>query len=312
MIPFMKNTLLFALPALLLLSCKKSDPTDTEAFRLVQTKTGTLNGDVYYVTLDYDGQGRITRISQSTNNNTAVVSANISYSGNEVLIVEPAVNNAAQVFTREIKYVIDGSNRPLSRIEQRTEEYKAPAAIPQRTFYSDTAAYTYDANGLLLRKTGSTRDSTWFNPGQVQTMVGTEAYTATYTNTNGNLSEMVKTTIEKYRTVSGFATYSDQSSEEEKIAFEYTKSYANKTDFKNAFLLEEFEVLLYRYPLNKIYRNLPDRFTQTIVTRDAMGAVTGSESSSGTIALTYNKYGFVELIGDNPVRTQNKELIYTQ
>jgi hypothetical protein len=157
MIRFMKNTLLFALPALLLFSCKKTEPLDTEGARLVQTKTGAANGDVYYVTLDYDGQGRITRISQSTNSNAAVVKATISYSGNEVLIVEPAVNNAAQAITREIKYVVDGSNRPLSRIEQRTEEYKAPSAIPQRTFYSDTAVYTYDAGGLLLRKTGSTR-----------------------------------------------------------------------------------------------------------------------------------------------------------
>lgn len=308
----MKNTLLFALPALLLLSCKKDDPIDTEGIRLVQTKTGALNGDVYYVTLDYDGQGRITRIAQSTNNNPPVPKATISYSGNEVLIVEPAVNNAAQAFTREIKYVVDGSYKPLSRIEQQTLEFKAPANIPQRTYYSDTAVYTYDAGGLLLRKTGTTRDSTWFNPGQVQISVGTQAYTTSYTNANGNLSEMVKATTEKYRMESGSVTYTDQSSEEEKFTFEYLKSYANQTDFKNAFLLEEFEVLLYHYPLNKNYRNLPDKFTHTIVTRDAAGDITSNESTTATIALSYNQYGFVGLIGDNPVRTQNKELIYNK
>jgi hypothetical protein len=156
------------------------------------------------------------------------------------------------------------------------------------------------------------RDSTWFNPGQVQTMAGTQAYTTTYTNASGNLSEMLKATTEKYRVVSGSSTYTDQSSEEEKMKFEYSKNYANQTDFKNAFLLEEFEVLLSQYPLNKNYRNLPDKFTHTIVTRDAAGEVTNEESSSGTIALSYNQNGFVGLIGDNPVRTQNKELIYNK
>ena len=312
MSPCMKNALLLALPALLLQSCKKDDPIDTESVRLVKTKMGDINGDTHYMTLEYDAQGRITRITQSTNNDPAVVTATISYSGNEVRIVEPAIDNAAMTLTREIKYVVDAGNQPQSRIEQRFEEFKAPDNHPQRTFYSDTTVYTYEPGGLLLRKTGTSRDSTWFNPAQVQTSVRTRAFTATYTNANGNLSEMVKATAEKSRLVAGTTVFTAQSAEEEKVTYEYSRNYANQTDFKNAFLLEEYSVLLYDFPMNKNYRNLPGKFTRTFAVRDASGAITHSDTVSGTLAFSYNQYGFVALIGNNPIRTQNKELIYNK
>lgn len=306
----MKHLLSFILPALVLLSCKKSDTVNTEEVRLLQTKLQDGNGDLYMTLLDYDAQGRIVRISNKINNNAPEVRATISYSGNEVQVVEPPISNGSSSHTREIKFVLDGSNKPLTRIEQRTNEYFAPNN-PQRDFYTDTTTYSYDASGLLTRKTGRSRDSTWVNFGYVQTSLRVNTYTANYTNVNGNLAEMTRVSQENYRTTIGTTTRSSNSSLEEKNTFEYPKAYPNSTDFKNVFLLEEFGVILHDYPLNKNYRNLPNQVTASRVEKDGTGVVTHSESAISAMAFSFNKYGFLSMIGDSPVRAQNKELIYS-
>jgi hypothetical protein len=307
----MKQLLFFTLPALILLSCKKSDTVNTEEVRLLQTKQQDGNGDLHTTILDYDAQGRIVRISSKKNNDVPELRATISYPGSEVHVAEPTISNAASSHTREIKFVLDGSNKPLTRIELRTNEYFAPASNPQRDFYTDTATYSYDASGLLTKKTGRSRDSTWFNPGYVQTSVRSNTYTATYTNVNGNLAEMTRVSAENYRSAIGSNTYSSSSSMEEKNTFDYSRAYANSTDFKHAFLLEEFAVILPDYPLNKNYRNLPNQVTSSRVEKNGTGAVVDNSSGSSTMTYSFNKYGFLSMIGDNPNRVQNKELIYS-
>lgn len=307
----MKRIALLALPALLLFSCKKTDTVNTEEVRLLQTKWSDGNGNVHTALLSYDAEGRIVALSVKTNNDPATVSATVSYAGSEVRITEPVVSNAATMFTREIKFVVNGSNQPVSRIESRNAEYYATAGNPQRDFYTDTATYSYDASGLLTKITGNSRDSVWYKPGYEQTSVRLQTYTVNYTNVNGNLAEMTRIAQENYHTTVGTTTLYSRSSREEKNTFDYSKAYPNNTDFKNAFLLEEFGVILNDYPLNRNYRNLPSQVTTSVTEKDGTGAVTYTGSSTFTLTFSFNKYGFLSLIGDNPDQARNKELIYS-
>lgn len=308
----MKRLFLLILPAFLLFSCKKDDPINPAEVRLLQTKWTDGNGNLFTTLLDYDAEGRIIRLSHQTNNNPPKVYANVTYSGNEVRMVETGESNAASAHTREVKFVLDGNNQPQSRIELITNEYFPPQNWAQRDFFADTAIYIYDGQGLLLKKTGTSRDSVWSNNGSEQTSVRTKTHTTDYTTTNGNLSSVVRTSQENYRLRTAYSTYTSQGSEEDRYTFEYSQAYANQTDFKNAFLLEEFSVLLSEYPLNKNYRNLPDKINSSSVSRSGTGAIISSSSNSGTVAFSYNKYGFLATMGSHPDPAQNKQFIYSR
>jgi hypothetical protein len=117
---------------------------------------------------------------------------------------------------------------------------------------------------------------------------------AVFSVNNGNLTAVTATGTGFSRASNGITTQESNTLIDESINYEYTGSYANKTDFANAFILEEFEALFtLPYPLNSVYKNLPSKITREKVIRDAGGTPISANSESVTYTALFNSYGFL-------------------
>jgi hypothetical protein len=309
----MKKTALFFLTVTLLTACRKN-PSNPEDLRLLKLKfTDSALTNTNYLSFEYDADGRIAKLLSSTNNNTPVTIADISYTANKIIITTPAIHNAALDAVDAIEYTVDGDNRPVQRIQNHFNEFKAPTNLPQRDFTADTALYEYDGSGLLIKITGRKRDSTWFNPGSVQTTTDSWQYSTVYMNTGGNVQKIVKTSQKNSRLISGSTVLNNSYTIDETHLFEYTHSYQNKTDFTNALVLTEFGLLSdIAYPLNKNYKNFPDKISYSAITKNAVtGAVIDSNGWSENITLGFNVFSLISSI-DHGSNNSKIDLIYNR
>jgi hypothetical protein len=306
----MKIVITVILLCLLIINCKKLS-INTEAVRFINSKVLDSSGQVTYYSFEYNSSGSVIKVFESMNNNPGVLIADIEYSGNDIVIKPVRVTTAAVETDKEIRYTTNVSGQPVKRIEFDYQEFKAPANIPQKDFKMDTAVFAYDSSGLLVRVSGGYRDSTWFNGTPVQTYNISGKYETRYTNAQGNVQQVRRIANEKSRVIHSSQVFLSERSIEENLAFEYTQSYRNKTDFTNAVLLREFNILFdHEYPLSEVYAEVPGRIIVSKITRDETGKILNTENSDTRITIGYNLNGLISILLFNPGLEMKKEIIY--
>lgn len=301
----------------IILACNKKNSPIAEETRLLKIKsTDAASADVFYLSFDYNSSGKIIRVSSSSNDDLPETYASVSYVGAEIIMTAPPVSNNALDAIAEIRYTTDASGKPLKRISYERYQYKAPVNLPQVTVITDTAFYTYDNAGLPAKITGSGLDTTWFNPpGGVQTTNLYSTYIADYTNADNNLTQIAKTTNTAGRHKQNAGVFTTSRRTEEVYKYSYTNNYNNQLDFTNAVILSELDALFNtEYTLNKAYKNIPDKITYTMVTRDPVnGTIINSDNNTQTAVVTFNDRGIISFVNLNSGAGKfTKEFIYSR
>ncbi|MET0637622.1 MAG: hypothetical protein ABWZ25_16455 [Chitinophagaceae bacterium] len=306
MIRFAIKSFIWAFLLVVFHSCKKdNDPAD---LRLDKLESTDYVNNVVITEYTYDNQGRMTSISKKRNNEDPVVTVTISYNGNEATLLsfpdyDPSLNQQS-----EVRFILDASGKPLKRTEFTKRISKNIPIYPHQEYINDTLIYEYDAAGLLKQTTGSRRDSIWIQADHTVTRKITVINS--YSNVAGNLvSSDEYITYPSTETQGGVITISGGSSRYRKT-FYYTKGYPNKTDFKNAFVLNEYR-LSHESLLNSNYKNMHEEVAIHNMDWDINGAVIFDSKGNITMDRTYDGNGFLSSVIIPPGSTQDVRIIYS-
>lgn len=277
-----------AVLSFLFISCKKTKDVNTAEVRLTAIETISA-GQVSSIHIEYNND-RVSRISSSANNAAPVTMFTVSYNSNEAVLALPAISNGLSTVTDTTRFILDAAGRVIKKMRYSYNEFNAND--PQRTFIYDTTVYEYDAIGLLKKETRSGWDSTWFNPASgLQIITVRTTGTVAYTNSNGNLASASEVSDRDFSTKQGSRAVTTARHTVVTTTYQYNKNYANKTDFTNAFIINELNAFA-GAPLNSLYASLPDKFSTSILETDNNGAAIYSNTVQAENILTYNSYGF--------------------
>jgi hypothetical protein len=204
---------------------------------------------------------------------------------------------------------MDGAGHPLKRIKTSIDIF-SPPNNPQYTYTTDTTVYEYN-NGLLAKTTGSKYDSVWFQPpgSGIQTNVTKAISNAFYINAGNKLIQITRNSSSMGVVINSTGIHNYPLTTVETYTFGYTKRYSNQTDFTNATLLSELELIFDpMYPINKAYSNFPDQVVYAI-TKNSSGQII-TDGSTTNVTIGYNRYGFIS--GFNYSGQYLKNLIYNK
>jgi hypothetical protein len=291
------------------ISCKKNNETfNTDDIRIIKTGyagSGTTNN------LDYDNQGRIVRVTRVTTNQPTITTNTVTYNGNEINIKAISTLAPSIVYNDDTKFITDGNKRPQQRIQVITTDF-GPPSTPQRDFKNDTTYYEYNAAGQLTRATQFLRDSTWYFSNAVPQFQTRYVRTvANYSYNNGNLSAVNSLSNQLVRSFNGVSIVTSNFVQEDNYTFGYNSSYANKTDFSNALVLNELNLVAFQpYFLNPAASLFHNNITHEYKLKDGNGILINSSNSSLNYTATYNQYGF--LSGVNRPAIPNYEITYNR
>jgi hypothetical protein len=272
-------------------SCKKYN--ESVSTKLLRNESTDYNGNVFCSAYAYDNSDRIISITNYENSDPPAVDVTITYNNNEAILLSHPQEDPLYNRTTEVHLTLDENGRMLKRIEFTQDISKTSPVQTAGHIRYDTLLCTYDAGGLLNKTTESRYDSTLSDPTSYS--AGSLADTATYTNEGGHL-----TTVDEYavypRTVSqaGVITLAGGTSRYHN-EFRYTKSFPNKTDFKNAAVLNEY-ALYYELLLNSNYKNMPDQAIRNTIDKDINGTVIFTGTSTVDIEREYNTDGLLSTV----------------
>jgi len=296
-------------------ACKKDKPAvNTDEVRLIGLDMKLDVNSTLHISFVNDPAGKIRQISSKLDNAVSPhIDYNVLYNANnpnEITVAMPALSNSGTEHADTTHLLLDANGSVTKRIHYAFEEYKPPAA-PQRTYWFDTTTYVYDGAGLLIKETRSLRDSTWLNAGFVQTTNTRTTGESIYTNVNGDLKGVISLNHITTTTRTGSNTIVVMRGSSGNLSLQYIQSYPNKTDFKNAAVLNELK-LFGDLPMNKNYQHLPS-YTQLIYQElDQNGATISGHTSSTNNQFAYNYYGFVESKMDPAVPQKKVRFVYSQ
>jgi hypothetical protein len=188
---------------------------------------------------------------------------------------------------------LDANGKMLKRIEYTQNQSRTVVLPTAGNFTEDTLLCEYDATGLLNKTTQSRYDSNWSDPIYYSARRITD--TATYTNDADNLTKINEYAVYPVHASQGGVVTVAGGTSEYHNEFRYTKSFPNKTDFKNAAVLNEY-MLYYELPLNINYQNMPDQVIRNTTDRDINGAVIFSGTSTIDIERAYNTDGLLSSV----------------
>ncbi len=289
------RTIIFLL--LLFFACKKSnDGTNT---KLLRTESTDNSGNTFYTRYGYDNSGRIITISQYENDAQPAVTVNINYSGNDVVLSSFPADDPAFNKTKEVHLTLDAAGRMMKRIEYTHGLAKTPPGQQSETFKYDTLVLEYDAAGFLNKSTGGRYDSIWVDP--TYNSITRFSSVTNYSTGAGNLINSDEYVVYPVITRQGSVTTVSGGSSEYHHVFNYTRSFANKTDFKNAAILNEYR-LYYEPYLNISYKNMTDQVITNNLDRDINGSVIYTGNSTINIERMFNSDG---LLSSDNILTQN-------
>ena len=208
---------------LILLSCQK-EAFNFEGLRFWKSKVSDSSGNFITYSFEYLSTGFDIKVMKSAGNGPGILFADIRYRGN-VIEIEPVplISDAVET-SALIRFVIDSSGKPLKRVEYNYQEFKEPLNIPQKDYKTDSALFEYNSAGLLVRVKGLYRDSTWFNPGPVQTYTTYGRYETNYSNSIGIVYQAGRIANEQIRVVNGNQIFYSKKTIEENCTFDYTSS----------------------------------------------------------------------------------------
>jgi len=283
----------------LITSCSKDKDSDPplpgEMNRLAGIEFKS-QASIYQYSLEYDATGRINRITYQSQQEPRTTVYNVSYSGNSIQLARPAFRSSALDIYDTIRLTMDGYYNILERVQFRFVETKAPDNIPGKTYVFDTTRFEYSYSGMLLGVTRNKLDTSWSKgsgpDGEVR-------------NAN-RLNEVANYILEGNKLV-GLSSNSDVSKviyknsevttnlsdEELTIAFEYSKSYPNKTDFSNCAVLNELHLFATDMPFNKTYSVLPDKVNRVRTIKKKDGTVISTTNQTANLEFTFNSDGFL-------------------
>ena len=304
LLPSMK-ILTLTLISLLFYSCQKSG--NSASTRLSRTEYTSYNGDVLYNEYGYDGMGRITSITQHINTAQPTVAVTIQYNGNNATLISHPDNEPTLDQTRQVLLSLDAGGKLLKRIGYTHGVSNAVTPQPSELFSYDTLTCEYDAAGLLKKKTYSRYDSSWVNP--TYTLSTLLNSTASFTSTGGNLISSDEYVVYPRTTrKDGIVTVAGGSSEYHNI-FDYSKSYPNRMDFKNAAVLNEFRYD-YEPMLNSNYKNMHNQMVTNNTDRDINGTIVYTANTTIDAERTYNTDGLLSTDHILSANTQYTTLKY--
>ncbi len=230
----------------------------------------------------------------------------ITYNDNIVTLISHPDVEPAYDETMEVNLSLDNNGRAIKRIEYTHGISKISSAQPSETFRYDTLFSEYNATGLLINTRGSRYDSIYVDPTNYRATRFTS--TASYKNEEDNLTASDEYVVYPITTSqNGVTTISGGSSEYHNV-FSYTKSFPNHTDFKNAAVLNEYQ-LYYESPLNSNYKNMPDQITRSSTDKDINGTIIFSGTSIIDIERTYDD-GLLSGVNILSLNTPYKEINY--
>ena len=298
-------------------ACKKDKPVvNPDEVRLTGLDTKVNGGtSTLHISFVYDPNGKIRQITSRLDN---AASPNILYNvlynannPNEIVVAVPAIVTIGNEITDTTRLFVDGNNMVTKKIRFAFEGYKAPQNLPKRTYTFDTTTYEYDGAGLLIKETRGGIDSTWFNPGIVETTNIRTTGESAYTNTNGDLKKVISLNHTTTTTRVGSNTIIEIRGSSSNFSLQYNQLYPNKTDFKNAAVLNQLN-LFAGLPMNKNYQHLPS-YTQLIYQElDQNGGTISGYTSFSNNQFAYNYYGFVESKIDAAAPQGKVTYVYSQ
>jgi hypothetical protein len=299
--------------SILFSACKKDkEPVNPDEVRLIAVESKTGNG-TSHLDFEYDASGRITHVTSHADNNPPVIIYNIFYNGNEILLVAAPLANTTGTNRDSTRLTLD-AGKVIRKVNNRFDEYFPPSTDPQRTYTRDTTLYEYDASGFLTRETNLTWDSTWRNvnnSGTINTSISRSSEIENHILTNGNVVSTSSIVNWSFVTSQGAQTIYSSRSTENNTSYQYLHGYLNKTDFSNAAIINEVQSFL-GLPLNKNYKNLPDKVTNSYIERDQNGTIYATNSFSMNYQYTYNSYGFVSTVFDPALPDLKTTFIYNK
>lgn len=291
--------LIMLLALLLFFACKKEDKAGLKLLRKeVITYTGALQITEYV----YDFQDRIIAIKQAENNAPLTTVVTISYNGDEALLISQPKYDPAYNINKEVRLTLDARGKLLKKLGYSNF---AAFSSPSTRFLYDTLTCEYDVAGFLKETKKSFYDSIWQASGN--TSIGRANYKGRFTTVAGNLTKLDRLTEYSRINVNAGATTISGGINESQTTFSYTKMYPNKTDFKNAAVLNEtldFYGILdyddwagYFEPLrDSKYANMSEKATTQSIERDLSGSITNNYSSTIEVTRTYNSDGFLSTV----------------
>ena len=291
--------------SLLFFSCKKSG--NSASTQLLRTEYTSYTGDILHNEYGYDMMGRITSITQYLNTAPPAVTVAIQYSGNEVTLISHPENEPTMNQTKEVTLTLDADGKLLKRIGYTHGVSIVTTPEPSEYFSYDSLVCEYDAAGLLKKKTYSGYDSNWVNP--TYTYSTRLNSTASFTSADGNLvSSDEYVTYPRTTRNNGVVTVAGGSSEYHKV-FDYSKSFPNRMDFKNAAVLNEFR---YDYEplLNSNYKNMHNQMVTNNTDKDINGTVVFTITTTVDAERSYNSDGLLAADHITPGHTQYVEINY--
>jgi hypothetical protein len=246
-------TLLFL--SLIVLSCDEFGAS--KAKRLFQVEAHSYSGYVLHTNYGYDKEGRITTITNYKDDEEPEIAATISYKANEAIILSDPDFDPAYKQKSEVHLFLNAKGLTQKRIESTRWLGIAEFNLNSERFIYDTLLFEYDAAGFLKKTIRSRYDSTWFN--SKSNSVRKVSSTATYTTQGGNLIAIDEYAVFPVISRDDNMTTVTEGSSEYHCVFNYTKAYPNKTDFKNAAVLNEY-LQPYEGILNPNYKNMHDQY----------------------------------------------------
>jgi hypothetical protein len=282
-------------------SCKKGDDSNYSnnnnnnqpSFQL--TKVDYTNGtSTTHHNFTYNSDNKITSITKNENSNTPSPYYQVSYNGNQVVIIRTE-DNTDLFENTSITYTLDAGNKPTKRIYNYYIFFKTVS--PTKYYTQDTTTYEYDAAGLLSKTISSKFDSAWYNPAANEQDANYVKTVTTYSYANGNIisSTGTGTNIGYKRRYSN--VYPWNKTQERTTTYEYTKNYLNKLDFSNAIILNEFGS--FNFPVSSHFKNIPDKVTWNYVEKDAnTGNILTSSTNPLNMSMDFNSQGYLSSIYD--------------
>jgi len=285
--------LLTIISAFVFASCRK-DKTDTTTIRIERTEITSANS-VFSTFLSYDAQGRLVKTSGKTNNEAEVTMATIIYSGNDVIIQSPLINNAGVSETHEIRYQLNAEKKPFFRTETGTRDFNI-APTTQHDYYKYESDYQYNIDGYLVKINKSSYDSTHLvQPSGTSIQTASASSVTDFTIAANNLSSVRSTTQTVHEIISNAGNINFTDNKIQVWDFNYNMKFSNKTDYLNSFLLGELDIFrLEWFPFNAAVAYVPDLITYN-------ESLNGQNTVNNTNQLeyTYNKYGFIASVKSN-------------
>lgn len=276
---------------LFLFTCNSDDDDANKARILTRIEALSYSGFVENTFYEHDQQGRIIKKRKQRDDGDFSESFTATYSGNEITLTYEPYHDPLFTQSTHVVLTIDERGKPEKRIEYTLKESNDGSVVPTRQFIYDTLYYEYDAAGFLARTMGKRYDSTWIGDNHHRVM--RSASTATYTMESGNLVSIEDVTDWPIVTQNGNTTVHGGGSSQNKIVFKYGQSYPNKTDFRNAVVLNQFR-RDYEPILNENYANMPDQAIITYKNKDINGDVTFVlENSVINMERVYNSEGML-------------------